>query len=129
MTNEFFKTKIKEAEKGCGKSLKASIGGNIFEFECGKWREISEINIHMKMLWCPLCAEKIIRIYNENYRKSQQAVKEALLKIKERIDNLREKITERTYRGSYASELFLELEKEINKIAKEYLGIDLEEKK
>lgn len=51
---------IEKLKKGCGRNFQVSIKGNILEFECGRWRDLPGTSLCSKMIWCPLCAEKII---------------------------------------------------------------------
>lgn len=52
--------RINRLKKGCEKNFFVTIDGSVLEFECGKWKEVSKSPLFHKMLWCPLCAEKII---------------------------------------------------------------------
>lgn len=48
--------------EGCGKNFTIDLKrAELVEFQCGVWRDVPVIEAWSKMLWCPLCAEKIIK--------------------------------------------------------------------
>jgi hypothetical protein len=118
MTNQFFKTKIEEAEiKKLGikvwNEYKGSYGNRIKNID----------NEYVRRLVLGAIRQSAVNSLD----KSEQAVKEALLKINNRIEKFETDNHLRIEGKSIKS--LVNLKEDINKIAKEYLGIDLEEKK
>jgi hypothetical protein len=140
MTNkQFFKTKIEEGEKACCRFECISCYHSshnkeiVHENECN-YKEDNELTFRCGDLigmggedfvfYCNDCKHKISG-YSLAINQSQQAVREALLKIKDEVGKLV------IYSEMDGVEIPLrdttEFNDIINKIAKEDLGIDLEE--
>lgn len=80
-------TKLK---KGCGKNFFVGMSElGVIEFQCGKWKEIKPN--HSKMLWCPICADKIIESLEDELMGTNLALKD----YKHDLDRLRENLKNR----------------------------------